>query len=145
MKLNNIKNKNEFDYWTELNTRWIDMDSIGHVNHVSYLSYLETARVDYFSYLGLPEIHKSINNSVILASLEVSYIRQISHPSKLNIGHRVFRVGVKSFDLLSGIFLKDKKNPICIAILKMVSFNYKTNKSIKVPREIHRNNRTMAI
>ena len=145
MKLNNIKNKNEFDYWTELNTRWIDMDSIGHVNHVSYLSYLETARVDYFSYLGLPEIHKSINNSVILASLEVSYIRQISHPSKLNIGHRVFRVGVKSFDLLSGIFLKDKKNPICIAILKMVSFNYKTNKSIKVPREIHRNNRTMTI
>ncbi|MFL3008648.1 MAG: acyl-CoA thioesterase [Candidatus Neomarinimicrobiota bacterium] len=136
-----IANKNEFDHWFKLNTRWVDMDSMGHINHASYLNYMETARIDYFFHLGLPDIHLNRKNSVILASVKISYHKQSNHPSRFDIGHRVSRVGHKSFDLLTGIFLNDKINPICVATFKMVSFNYEINESIKIPKKINNNYR----
>jgi len=140
VKFNNI-NRKEFNFWTKLKTRWIDMDSMCHINHTSYLSYIETARIDFFSSLDISDINKNLEQSVILASLEISYLNQVSHPSVLNIGHKVCRVGSKSFDLLSGVFTEDKLTLICIAIFKMVSFNYKTNKSILIPKQIIDNNK----
>ena len=119
------------------------MDSMGHINHTSYLSYIETGRIDFFSHIGLPKINLSLEQSVILASLEISYFSQISHPSVLNIGHRICRVGTKSFDLLSGVFYKKNLNPISVALIKMIAFNYKTNKTILVPQQILKNNRSI--
>ena len=137
MNKRKIENENEFDHWFKLNTRWVDMDSMGHINHASYLNYMETARIDYFSHIGLPDIHLNRENSVILASVNISYHKQSNHPSRFNIGHRVSRVGDKSFDLLTGIFVHDKLDPICIATFKMVSFNYEINQSIEVPKQIN--------
>ena len=137
MNKRKIENENEFDHWFKLNTRWVDMDSMGHINHASYLNYMETARIDYFSHIGLPDIHLNRKNSVILASVNISYHKQSNHPSRFNIGHRVSRVGLKSFDLLTGIFINDKVDPICIATFKMVSFNYEINQSIEVPKQIN--------
>ena len=141
MNKKKISNKNEFDHWFKLNTRWVDMDSMGHINHASYLNYMETARIDYFFHLGLQDIHLNRKNSVILASVKISYHKQANHPSRFDIGHRVSRVGNKSFDLLTGIFLNDKINPICVATFKMVSFNYEINESIKIPKKINNNYR----
>ena len=137
MNKRKIANENEFDHWFKLNTRWVDMDSMGHINHASYLNYMETARIDYFSHIGLPDIHLNRKNSVILASVNISYHKQSNHPSRFDIGHRVSRVGLKSFDLLTGIFINDKVDPICIATFKMVSFNYEINQSIEVPKQIN--------
>ena len=137
MNKRKIANENEFDHWFKLNTRWVDMDSMGHINHASYLNYMETARIDYFSHIGLPDIHLNRENSVILASVNISYHKQSNHPSRFNIGHRVSRVGDKSFDLLTGIFVNDKLDPICIATFKMVSFNYEINQSIEIPKQIN--------
>ena len=136
-----IANKNEFDHWFKLNTRGVDMDSMGHINHAAYLNYMETARIDYFFHLCLPDIHLNRKNSVILASVKISYHKQSNHPSRFDIGHRVSRVGHKSFDLSTGIFLNDKINPICVATFKMVSFNYEINESIKIPKKINNNYR----
>ena len=41
--------KQDFKFWTNLNMRWVDMDSLGHINNAVYLNYFETARVDFFS------------------------------------------------------------------------------------------------
>lgn len=137
MNKKKIANLNEFDHWFKLNTRWVDMDSMGHINHAAYLNYMETARINYFSHIGLPDIHLNRENSVILASVNISYHKQSNHPSRFDIGHRVSRVGDKSFDLLTGIFINDKVDPICVATFKMVSFNYEINQSIEVPKQIN--------
>ena len=96
--------KQDFKFWTNLNTRWVDMDSLGHINNAVYLNYFETARVDFFSKIKMPDINKNLEESVILASIEIQYFSQISHPRSLIIGHRISRIGVKSFDLLAGVF-----------------------------------------
>ena len=138
MDLNKLKLE-DFDYWTHLHTRWNDMDSLGHVNHAVYLSYMETARVDTYSQLGYEGINKDMDESTILAGMEVIYLSQLSHPSSLKVGHRIIRVGTKSYDLISGVFLKTDNILICSAYFKLVSFNYKKNQTILVP-EIIKNN-----
>ena len=135
MDLNQLETK-DFDFWTTLQTRWNDVDSLGHVNHTAYLSYMETARVDTLFQLGFEGINKGMDNSTILAGMEVTYLEQLAHPSSLNIGHRIIRVGTKSYDLISGVFLQSDSNLLCSAYFKLVSFNYKKNKAILVPDRI---------
>ena len=135
MNLNQLETK-DFDFWTTLQTRWNDVDSLGHVNHTAYLSYMETARVDTHFQLGFEGINKGMDNSTILAGMEVTYLAQLAHPSSLNIGHRIIRVGTKSYDLISGVFLQSDNTLLCSAYFKLVSFNYKKNKAILVPDRI---------
>ncbi len=143
MFLNQLKPK-DFDFWTSLRTRWNDMDALGHVNHTVFLSYMETARVETYKQLGFEGINKRMDKSTILANIEVTYLAQLSHPSSLKIGHRIIRVGTKSYDLISGIFLQPDNNLLCSAYFKMVSFNYEINKTILVPDKIRDNCRPLA-
>ena len=134
----------DFDFWTHVKTRWSDMDSLGHVNHTVYLSYMETARVDLYRQLGYEGINKAKDESTILAGLEVTYLAPLSHPSSLKIGHRIIRVGTKSYDLISGVFFESDDTSLCSACFKLVSFNYKTNQSILVPEKIRKNCRQVS-
>ena len=125
--------RSDFDYWSTINTRWRDMDALGHLNHAIYLEYMETARVDVYIQLGFSGIRKNMDESSILGSMDVHYLSQVKHPASLDIGHRIFRVGSKSFDFLAAIFNENREKPVCSAIFKMVAFNYGLNKSIPVP------------
>ena len=100
----------DLDFWTLMETRWRDMDSLSHINHAAYLSYMESARVDVYMQLGYSGIKREMDESTILASMEVHYFDQAFHPSKLEIGHRISRVGNKSFDFLAGIFHAENEN-----------------------------------
>ncbi len=126
----------DFDFWTLIDTRWRDMDSLSHINHATYLSYMESARVDVYIELGFSGIRREMDESTILASMEVHYLNQATHPSKLEIGHRISRVGNKSFDFISSIFDSQDKRPICAALFKLVAYNYKINRTIPVPELI---------
>lgn len=123
----------DLDFWTSIDSRWRDMDSLGHINHASYLTYMESARVEVYVQLGYSGIRREMDESTILASMQVQYIAQTSHPSKFDIGHRISRVGNKSFDFISGIFHTHNKNLICSAIFKLVAYNYKEMRTIPVP------------
>ena len=126
----------DFDFWTIIDTRWRDMDSLSHINHATYLSYMESARVDVYIELGFSGIRREMDESTILASMEVHYLNQATHPSKLEIGHRISRVGNKSFDFISSIFDSQDKRPICAALFKLVAYNYKIDRTITVPELI---------
>jgi len=125
--------RSDFDYWSPINTRWRDMDALGHLNHAIYLEYMETARVDVYTQLGFTGIRKDMDESTILGSMDVHYLSQVKHPASLDVGHRICRVGSKSFDFLAAIFRENEEEPVCSALFKMVAFNYDVNKAIPVP------------
>ena len=138
MDMRNLQ-RSDFDYWSTLNTRWRDMDALGHLNHAIYLGYMETARVDVYIQLGFSGIRKDMDESTILGSMDVHYLSQVKHPSSLDVGHRICRVGSKSFDFLAAIFIESEEKPVCSALFKMVAFNYDLNKAILVPDLIRQN------
>jgi acyl-CoA thioester hydrolase len=71
-----------------------------------------------------------------MASAKIDYIRQIDHPSHLMIGERIFRIGKKSFDIESAVFIKDEAYAVATSMITCVCYDYEQNKSVPVYPEI---------
>ena len=128
----NFSNINNFPFRYELNTRWKDMDNFGHVNNAVFLTYIEDARISFFQRWKLNNREKSI----IMASIKIDYMRQVSHPSNLIVGQRLSRLGKTSFDIHSVVFIQDDPQPAAAALVSAVCFDYEENKSVPVYPEI---------
>jgi len=135
-----IFQRDEFEFWTSMKSRWNDMDGLRHINHATYLSYMETARLEYYEHLGYNVARWEAEVSTILAGMQIDYIQQTSHPTVIEIGQSITRVGTTSFDIKTAIFEKGLATPMVQGIFVMVAFNYETNKPIPVP-EIFRKTR----
>jgi acyl-CoA thioester hydrolase len=74
----------------QVQLRWSDPDMLGHVNHARALSLLEDAR--------LAMVDRRPGGSVILARLEVDYLRQLYYrvAEPLCVSSWVTRMGTKS-------------------------------------------------
>lgn len=77
--------------------RWSDPDAYGHVNHARALSLLEDARLAMG--LGAPGVVPGRQPDMILARLEVDYLRQLYYrvEERLCVRSWVTRMGTKSF------------------------------------------------
>ena len=122
----------DFPFNHHIQTRWKDMDSFGHINNAVYLTYIEDARTKLFKHWNITNQNKSI----IVASLKIDFITPIKHPSKLNIGSRITRIGASSFDIQSVIFIDGFKKPSAISLVTCVCYDYGNSKSIPVFKEI---------
>ncbi|MFL3052227.1 MAG: acyl-CoA thioesterase [Candidatus Neomarinimicrobiota bacterium] len=138
MKYQNLM-QNDFEFVKKVNTRWRDMDAIGHINHATYLTYFETTRVDFLNELGFDSLKRGVDTGVILASMKIDYLEQSSHPREFNIGCRITRLGNKSFDLCSAIFDLKLSNPVVVGVFTLVTFDYKSQKSIVLTDNIKSN------
>ena len=100
--------------------RWSDPDSLGHVNHARALSLIEDARLAMVDGPGW---------SVILARLEVDYLRQLYY----RVGERpcvvswVTRLGTKSFTVRQEL-VQDGQVAIRADVV-MVMFDFATDTS----------------
>jgi acyl-CoA thioester hydrolase len=102
--------------------RWSDPDMLGHVNHARALSLLEDARLAMVD--GLPA-----RSSVILARLEVDYLRQLYYRvgERLCVRTWVTRLGAKSFTVRQELVQDDE---VAIrADVVMVGFDFETDSS----------------
>ena len=122
--------KSDFKFMINLDTRWGDMDCIGHVNNATFLTYVETARIKLIEKLGFKSV------PIIMASIKIDYINQLKYPSTMEIGQKISRIGNSSFDILTGIYNKNLGELVTISTTTLVCFNYKTQKIIPVPQEI---------
>ncbi|WP_049935441.1 acyl-CoA thioesterase [Haloplanus natans] len=79
----------DFEYETELQVRFRDVDAMGHVNNAVYATYLEQARVDYYADVlgvGLDDI------DTVLVNLEIDYRHEVT----LADGTVTVEMGVRS-------------------------------------------------
>ena len=119
----------DFKFIYSLDTRWRDLDAFQHVNNAVYANYIESARVDLFKRWGIPGSNKG--KSIIMASLKIDYLAQLKHPSSLDIGQRVSRVGSTSFDIESVIF-DESSSPVCHAVVVAVCFDFDSQSPVPV-------------
>jgi len=136
---NKIFPRENYDYWTSLKTRWGDMDGLRHINHAAYLVYMESSRIEYYYSLGYETARWELEESSILASMKIDYLKQVTHPTVLEIGQRITRIGQKSFDILTAIFKRGENDPVLQGLFTLVAYNYKLKKTISVPGIIRDN------
>ena len=130
MKKNTKYQIDDFTFKHEIKTRFKDLDAFNHVNNAIFLSYIEDARMLFFKKWDINLKEKSL----IVAAITIDYISQLHHPSKLIIGQKISRLGTKSFDILSVIFL-DKK-PICSSTVTIVCYNFISKQTVPLFKEI---------
>lgn len=81
-----------------LQIRFKDLDSVGHVNNAVHLTYFEMGRVDYINrYLG---DFDPANTGFVIVHSEVDYKKPIYLNSKVEITTKITRVGKTSFTFL---------------------------------------------
>ena len=121
---------NDFYFTHEINTRFRDIDAFKHVNNAVFLSYFEDARKSFFErwHINLKD------KSLIVASVKIDYVKQITHPSNCVIGQRVSRLGNTSFDILSILFYNEKQ--ASISTTTVVCYDFLKKKTISLYPEI---------
>lgn len=90
----------EFSFEMELDVRWGDFDSLGHVNHAAYATYCEHVRLKYLEEVlgvSLEEISSGEDGySLVIANLNVDYRYPISEPDTVDVLMRVSDLGGSS-------------------------------------------------
>jgi len=106
----------------------------GHVNNVQFLRYYESGRLDYFHRLLELDAGPEVVNSLIIADIQVAFLRQIHHPGALQVGSRINRLGNSSFDFEAAIFNAEEDEPYSTATAVCVWFNFRDNHSTPIPQ-----------
>ena len=124
---------------TDITVNWGDMDALGHVNHSKFATWMETARMSYFSEVGMMEIYENSNIGPILARIEVDYKFPIVFPDVVNVRTSVSRIGNSSFDMKYQISSLNRGGEVA-ATGKVVGVlvDYNTGKSIPIPEELRK-------
>lgn len=87
--------RSECPLFYTLATRWADNDIFGHCNNVAYYSWFDTAVNRYYiEHGGFEPASASIVGYVVSSGCD--YFASVSHPTELELGLRVTRMGARS-------------------------------------------------
>ncbi|HVT37131.1 MAG TPA: thioesterase family protein [Nevskiaceae bacterium] len=126
--------REDFSHFIRIDTRWGDLDTLGHVNNAVFFTFDESARLDYFGQMfgNDPKFWKDYG--IILASIGCDFIAQLHHPSTLDIGLRIARIGRSSMTSQAGMFVGNKL--VAVSRGTIVWFSYLQQKSLPVPENV---------
>lgn len=72
---------------------WGEMDAFNHINNVIYFRYFETGRVEYFNRTNLWQLFIDNNIRIVVGKLECNYLREVVHPSEIEISVGLKKIG----------------------------------------------------
>ena len=117
----------------QIQIRFADIDSMGHVNNAVYLSYFEFTRVYYFNKL-LGKNWDWETKGIILAHTELSFIKPIELNDRAFIEMTIGNIGNKSFTFHYTVCVDGQITTKGSSTL--VAFNTKLQQSISIPAEM---------
>jgi len=123
--------KREFKHSLEIDVAWGEMDALGHVNNVYYLKYFESARIHYFTKMGMSINPKDAGP--ILAATECQYLKPITFPDRILVGAKVQNFGNTSFLMEYGVWSRTLATIAARGSARIVYFDYVKQEKIPVP------------
>lgn len=117
----------------DIQLRFADIDSMGHVNNAVYLNYFETARMHFFARL-LGSDWDWLKNGIILLRNEVDYLKPLLLNENAEVFVGVEHLGTKSFSLSYSIRVKGQE--YCKGISVLVSYDYNKKQSTAIHPEM---------
>lgn len=124
----------DFGFFFEIQTRWADLDALGHVNNTNFFVFDESARLEYFGELMRSDAEFWKSRGLILARIEADFIAQLHHPATLRIGFRIARMGRSSMQTQAGMFSGDRLIAVTRGVV--VWFDYRQQKPQPLPEDV---------
>jgi len=100
---------------TEIQVRYADIDSLGHVSNTAYPVYLELGRVRW--YLQIPD--KLVPSVVV--NLNINFLGEIKLEDRVHVITRCTKVGNKSVQLAQEIYANERC--VTTAVTTLVGFD----------------------
>lgn len=124
--------REQFRYFCPIATRWGDVDCMGHVNNAKYITYDEQARTDYVEQRQRAAGFTGPN--FILARIACDFLVQVHHPSQIDYGMRILRIGRTSIVTQGAIFVGDRCHSRTEGVI--VWFDYAAQATLPVPEAV---------
>ncbi|MGF1683208.1 acyl-CoA thioesterase [Photobacterium makurazakiensis] len=112
---------------TTIPVAWGEMDALNHVNNVVYFRYFETARLEYFSHIGLMEELAKTQVGPVLSETSCRYKLPITYPDTLLVGSRVVEIKEDRIEMEYLIVSKKLGKISTIGKAEGVMFDFKNN------------------
>ena len=122
-----------FRHVFDLQLRWSDIDQLGHVNNARYLSFFEEARIRYGIESGMS--WNWTTEGMVIASVQVSFRRELKLYDEPRIYSRTTRVGKSSYDM-EYLVIDKHGNLVCESTAVLVALNLLERKTIVIPERI---------
>ena len=99
-----------YPYTDTIQTRFADLDVLGHINNVAMAALFETGRTRFNEAAGLTQWRKP---RWLVAAQEINYLAEGSYPADVVVTHGVGRIGGRSWTLLGGAFQSGRAIATC--------------------------------
>ncbi|NRD71778.1 acyl-CoA thioesterase [Shewanella sp. VB17] len=113
---------------TEITVAWGEMDALQHVNNVIYFKYFESARIDFFTQIGLFNELQITNIGPVLADNNARYKRPITYPDTLLVGVTISDVQTDRFMMNYTVFSQTQQAVTTLGRSLVVMFDFNTGK-----------------
>lgn len=115
---------------------WGDMDAFQHVNNTVYFRWVETARIAYFSRVGMDASMKKDGIGPILHSTSCRFRVPLTYPDTVSVGARVTGMDEDRFTIETAIVSEQHARIAAEAQAIIVMFNYRTGGKTPIPASI---------
>jgi acyl-CoA thioester hydrolase len=129
-----LTRRETFPHWIDIQIRYNDQDTLGHINNVVYSAYLEHARCDLIYGLAGMKAYPRLETVIVRA--EIDFRLEINYPGTVQVGTVLTRTGRSSFDLCHGMFSPGSNACHSTAKSVMAWFDLDTRRTTAPPTDI---------
>ncbi|MFK8019389.1 MAG: acyl-CoA thioesterase [Pseudomonadales bacterium] len=130
-----LSRRTEYNWFTDISTRWMDNDIYGHINNVVYYSYFDSIANKFLIEEGGLDIHNASTVGFVVAS-SCQYLSPLAYPMALEGGFRVNKLGNSSVEYGLAIFEQGRTEASAHGTFTHVFVEQASNKSTAIPARI---------
>lgn len=119
---------------TNIQTRFVDFDPLGHLNNAMYMTYIEVARSNsFYEVLGLDRM----KHSAVIAETSIKYLRPVPVGASVDVIMNFTAIGGKSMGLcFTFVSVEDKNHVYASADITQIMIDVTTGKTISIPDDL---------
>lgn len=126
-----LKNRDQFNFFLDIQTRWADNDIYGHVNNVTYYSYFDTAANALLIQKTGFDIHQSQSIGLVVDSA-CSFFQELSFPEIIQVGVAIGKIGNTSLRYELAIFKQGQEQASAQGHFVHVFVDRETRKTVPI-------------
>jgi acyl-CoA thioester hydrolase len=124
-----------FAHFSQIQTRWADNDSYGHVNNEVYYSFFDTAVNQHLIENGALNISSSQQIGLVLET-QCRFFSPLGFPDRITVGLRVVHLGNSSVRYEIGLFRNDEDVAVALGYFVHVYVDRNTNRPVRIPDSV---------
>lgn len=91
-----------YPFSTQMDTRFQDLDTLGHINNVAMAAMFETARIRFHRNFGSHPSQQGVR--WLIAAVSLNYVREAHFPDDVEIVTGLHHIGKTSWEIFSAAF-----------------------------------------